>query len=35
VIGAVNAGFGLALGEHPEYYACHQRVLDFLEHHAH
>lgn len=21
--------------EHPEYYACHQRVLDFLEHHAH
>ncbi len=21
--------------EHPEYYACHQHVLDFLEHHAH
>jgi nitrate ABC transporter ATP-binding subunit len=21
--------------EHPDYYACHQRVLDFLEHHAH
>jgi nitrate/nitrite transport system ATP-binding protein len=21
--------------EHPEYYACHQRVLAFLEHHAH
>jgi nitrate ABC transporter ATP-binding subunit len=24
-----------AVLEHPEYYACHQRVLDFLEHHAH
>jgi ABC-type nitrate/sulfonate/bicarbonate transport system ATPase subunit len=23
-----------AVLEHPEYYACHQRVLDFLEHHA-
>ena len=21
--------------EHPQYYACHQHVLDFLEHHAH
>jgi ABC-type nitrate/sulfonate/bicarbonate transport system ATPase subunit len=23
-----------AVLEHPEYYACHQRVLDFLENHA-
>lgn len=24
-----------AVLEHPDYYACHQRVLDFLKHHAH
>ena len=23
-----------AVLEHPEYYACHQRVIEFLEHHA-
>ena len=23
-----------AVLEHPDYYACHQRVIDFLEHHA-